>query len=174
MMAWIERGGPVMWPLLVLSFLAATLVVERLIFWFREARSPARVVVASAWERSSTRRLGHADAAREMGLVIDAEQRRLERFMAIFDTVIAAAPMMGILGTVLGVIGAFDALAFEGSPDPMAVTGGISEALLTTATGLVIALGVLFPYSYFRTRLGERLGELEQAAEELLGTESGS
>ncbi|MDF1800606.1 MAG: MotA/TolQ/ExbB proton channel family protein [Planctomycetota bacterium] len=162
-MVLLERGGPMMWPLLALSLVAVALVVERAFFWARESGRPAREVLTASW------RPGHGVEPRaSLRLVLDAELRRLERRMAFFDTVIAAAPMMGILGTVLGVIGAFEALSGEASPDPLAVTGGISAALITTASGLVIALCVLFPYSYFRTRLGARLGELEAAAEELL------
>jgi len=152
-MLWIERGGPVMWPLLLLSVVALTLIVERLLFWHRETRRPAAEVIAEAAELPPE-------------LLIDAELRRLECRMAIFDTIIAAAPMMGILGTVIGVIGAFNALSAEARPDPMAVTGGISEAVITTATGLIIALCVLFPYSYFRTKPAARPGELELAVHE--------
>ena len=100
-------------------------------------------------------------------LVLDDEQRRLERGMAAMDTIIAAAPMLGILGTVLGVIEAFEALAARSTPDPMAVTGGISSALIT-ASGLVIALCVLFPYGFFRTRVRERLGAIEATARRML------
>lgn len=164
MMIWMERGGPVMWPLLLLSLLAATLVLERIIFWTRERGRRAAEVIR-------TRSAQHTENVEEgdrLEIVLDAEQRRLERGMATMDTIIAAAPMLGILGTVLGVIEAFESLAANATPDPMAVTGGISSALITTASGLVIALGVLFPYGFFRTRVRVRLSELEGAARELL------
>jgi biopolymer transport protein ExbB len=159
MMIWMERGGPVMWPLALLSLLAATLVVERLLFWAREKRQ-------SAFEVIEARQAEQGDEA-DLELILDAEQLRLERGMATLDTIIAAAPMMGILGTVLGVIGAFESLAAKSTPDPMAVTGGISQALITTASGLVIALCVLFPYGFFRTRVRARLSEYEAAARRL-------
>jgi len=162
-MVLIQRGGPMMWPLLLLSVVAVGLVLERFLFWSRETRRPASEVLAARWRPAP-----NAEPRASLRLVLDAELRRLEARMAVFDTVIAAAPMMGILGTVLGVIGAFEALSSEASPDPLAVTGGISAALITTASGLVIALAVLFPYSYFRTRLAARLGELEAAGEELV------
>lgn len=166
-MLWLERGGPVMWPLLFVSLVALTFVIERAMFWGREGRRKAHHVVRAAREelRQSTSGTVHLET------LVDGEQRRLEARMAIFDTIIAAAPMMGILGTVLGVIGAFQALAIESAPDPMAVTGGISEALISTASGLIIALSVLFPFNYFRTRLGTRLAELEQAAKDLFEAE---
>ena len=159
-MLWMERGGPVMWPLLLLSMLAATLVVERLVFWLRERRQPAPQVAAELCARAT----GELEPDDELELLLDGEQFRLERGMATLDTIIAAAPMLGILGTVLGVIEAFESLAARANPDPMAVTGGISQALITTASGLVIALAVLFPYGFFRTRIRKRLSELEAAA----------
>lgn len=159
MMIWMERGGPVMWPLLALSLLAATLVIERLLFWARERR-------ASALDVLRERRAALGEDA-DLEQLLDALQQRLERGMATLDTIIAAAPMLGILGTVLGVIGAFESLAARSTPDPMAVTGGISQALITTASGLVIALGVLFPYGFFRTRVRVRLAEYEAAARRL-------
>jgi biopolymer transport protein ExbB len=164
MMLWMDRGGPVMWPLLLLSLLAATLVIERFVFWMRErGRRAAAVIEARSLEHTE-----NVEEADRLELILDAEQRRLERGMATMDTIIAAAPMLGILGTVLGVIDAFESLAARATPDPMAVTGGISAALITTASGLVIALAVLFPYGFFRTRVRVRLSELEGAARELL------
>jgi len=168
-MVWIQRGGPVMWPLLVLSMWAATVVVERLLFWWRERRRPA----ADAIEELLASGNGDLDPASRLELLLDAEQRRLERGMGTLDTIFAAAPMLGILGTVLGVIGAFDALAARANPDPMAVTGGISEALITTASGLVIALAVLFPYGVFRARISVRLSELDAAARSHLASRGG-
>jgi len=164
MMIWMERGGPVMWPLLLLSLLAATLVIERLFFWARErGRSAAEVIRAR-----SAQHMEDIEKEDRLELVLDAEQLRLERGMATMDTIIVAAPMLGILGTVLGVIEAFESLAARATPDPMVVTGGISSALITTASGLVIALGVLFPYGFFRSRVRDRLSKLEGAARKLL------
>jgi len=159
MMMWMERGGPVMWPLLVLSLVAGTLIVERLLFWTRERRRPAREVVQRFFA-------SHADAlvaARELDpeLPVRAEERRLERGMAVLDTVITAAPLLGILGTVLGIIDSFELLSARGSTDPLAATGGVAQALITTASGLVIALCVIFAHNYFRTRIRDRLDEVE-------------
>ena len=168
-MVWMERGGPVMWPLLLLSVLAGTLIVERVLFWLRERRRPAPQAIEEL--RAGAR--GDLDPAIELELLLDVEQRRLERGMATLDTIIAAAPMLGILGTVLGVIGAFESLSAHANPDPMAVTGGISQALISTASGLVIALAVLFPYGFFRTRISVRLRELEASARRALARTTG-
>jgi len=77
------------------------------------------------------------------------------------DTAITAAPLLGILGTVSGIISSFDALGMQGISDPTAVTKGIAEALITTAFGLVIALGTLFPYNIFQSCYQRAVGELE-------------
>lgn len=141
-MSWIERGGPVMWPLLLLSVSAVAVLFERWLFWRRERRRP--------WSAEP--------------LDLELEQRRLERGMPFLDTVVTSAPLMGILGTVLGIIDALALLGERASPDPVAVSGGVARALVTTATGLVIALCVLFPYNWLRVRVRDRLADLERAA----------
>lgn len=86
----------------------------------------------------------------------------LERFSAALSATITAAPMLGILGTVTGIIRSFRLLGADGPvSDPISVAGGIAEALITTAFGLVIALVTLFPYTVFRARADRTLGQLE-------------
>jgi biopolymer transport protein ExbB len=92
------------------------------------------------------------------------EERRLNRYMTVLDTVITLAPLLGILGTVLGIIDSFDLLGAGGARDPMAVTGGIARALITTATGLSIAILTLIPFNFFRSRADSSLTEIEEVA----------
>jgi len=94
--------------------------------------------------------------------------------MAVLDTVITAAPLLGILGTVLGIIDSFELLSDRSVQDPLAVTGGVAKALITTASGLVIALVVIFPYNYFRTLIQDRLGEMEHEMRRLSAGEGPS
>jgi len=96
---------------------------------------------------------------------VEAQRGRLERFMPTLSTIITAAPMLGILGTVLGIIRSFRLLSDEAGNDPRLVGMGIAEALLTTAAGLVIALVILFPYNAFRAQMDRTLGRLEMLAE---------
>jgi biopolymer transport protein ExbB len=136
-----------MWPLLVLSVVAVTFVIERFLFWRREARStPEEVVRAFGPERG-----------------LEDEERRLVKRMAPLDTIVTAAPLLGILGTVLGIIDSLELLSDRAAPDPLAVTGGVARALITTATGLIVALLALFPLNYFRERIRARLQDLEAA-----------
>jgi len=140
---WLQKGGPVVWPLLVLSLVATTIVVDRALFWARARRDPSRL------ER----------VARSRGL--EVAERTMARGMVLLDTIITVAPMLGILGTVLGIIDSFEVLAQDARPDPIGVTGGIAEALITTALGLVVALCAVLPYNWFRSRIGEALTDLE-------------
>jgi biopolymer transport protein ExbB len=179
----IERGQWAMYPLLALSIVAVTLIFERCWFWVvtnnpwriaklrRAARhlrddnaAAARALVDG--DRSVYGRLvrqmldeGHADAA-----VTDAVERQrgaMDRFMPTLGTIITAAPMLGILGTVTGIIGAFDLLGGGEIQNVEKVGGEIGEALITTGTGLVIALIVVFPYNAFRAQVDRTLGRME-------------
>jgi biopolymer transport protein ExbB len=93
---------------------------------------------------------------------VETERIRMDRFMATLSTIITAAPMLGILGTVTGIITSFDLLSGgQALVDPRAVSGGISEALVATASGLVVALLALFPYMGFGALRENTLGRLE-------------
>jgi biopolymer transport protein ExbB len=93
---------------------------------------------------------------------IEDERHRLDRFMVTLSTIITAAPLLGILGTVLGIIQSFELLGGKSTlTDPTAVAGGIATALLTTAFGLVVALVTLFPYMAFKGQVGHALGRIE-------------
>ena len=106
---------------------------------------------------------GDVDAA------LSYEQRRLERGLAWVDTAITAAPLMGILGTVLGIIDSFQLLGTSAAVDPLSLSGGVAKALVTTATGLSIALVALFPFNLLVARTERRMEELERAGRVYLG-----
>jgi biopolymer transport protein ExbB len=182
----IERGGWVMLPLLFLSIVSLTLIVERIWFWATLHR-PARI----RW----LRRLGHAlrisdrDAVTrlvdrdqspysqvgrsllEQGAsdavaveAVEVQRPKFDRFMVSLSTIITAAPLLGILGTVIGIIRSFRLLGEPsegGLADPSTVSHGIAEALLTTALGLIVALVTLFPYMIFRAQAERAIGRVE-------------
>lgn len=77
----------------------------------------------------------------------------MRRYMGILDTIITVAPLLGIFGTVIGIIASFDVLGSTGIEHPEAVTAGIAQALITTASGLGIAILTVFPYNYFNSRI---------------------
>ena len=180
----MSRGGIVMWPLLLLSLVSLTLIIERAWFWLgmHGPRSIARLerlkTALRGGRRDEAQRLLRGDrtvyaavAARLLDdgptdpVVLEAVERqrpRLDRFMATLSTIITAAPMIGILGTVLGIIRSFRLLGMDARlADPLQVSGGIAEALITTAAGLVVALCTLFPYMMFRAQVDRSISRLE-------------
>jgi biopolymer transport protein ExbB len=98
------------------------------------------------------------------------EMGRLERGLVVLATVANVAPLLGFLGTVTGMIKSFDALQEAGLSDPGLVAGGISEALITTATGLAVAIPVQIAYNYFMSRINRFVRDIETAANMLMET----
>lgn len=180
----IERGGPVMWPLGAMSLVALTLILERGWFFIRtntgaRRRRMSRIAQhLRAGESAEAKAMiesddsVYGDLVRQLtrerateAVATDAVERqrpRLERFMPTLGTIITAAPMLGILGTVLGIIGAFDLLGAEQSALKLEeVSGKIAQALITTVAGLIVAIVVLFPYNSFRAQIERTLGMME-------------
>ncbi|MBW4655191.1 MAG: MotA/TolQ/ExbB proton channel family protein [Kaiparowitsia implicata GSE-PSE-MK54-09C] len=173
-----QSGGIVMLPLLGLSILAFALVMERLVFWSKVANRQDRVIqeVLALYRRSARAAFQkleqHADlpmariflaaleleqpTPEEFRLALEsaaqAELPLLKRFSTVFDTVISVAPLLGLLGTVLGLIQSFASLRLGdlGSTQTAGVTLGISEALISTAAGLVVAIATLLFANTFR------------------------
>ncbi len=92
------------------------------------------------------------------------EVHEMERHLAILGTIAAGAPLVGLLGTVIGMIKVFDAITLKGVGDPTVLSIGISEALITTATGLAVAIPSLIFYRLLRRKVDELVVEMEQAA----------
>lgn len=185
----MARGGFVMWPLLLLSVLTVSTILERALFWWRVDGRAGRTryrEIADALGRGDAVRVGilaERDPSPYAGLVrrlplsgprvdeasatLAAEEIRptFERGLLLLATVMTASPMLGILGTVVGIIGSFELLGGDATiTDPGQVSGGIAEALVSTASGLVVALTALFPYMIFRGRQDRALGRLEALA----------
>ncbi len=180
-----------MWPLLIASIVAITVVIERLSFTLREAmrRSPKTVAeifrcvehgdIAAACEAGRDSRgfvarvLTHALEHREVSFthaLLESSSRELQRYtrgIAILDTIITLAPLMGLFGTVTGMIRAFGLLGASELGAPTAITGGIAEALIATAFGLLIAMIALLPFNFLNTRLEQARQDIENAAAHL-------
>jgi biopolymer transport protein ExbB len=93
---------------------------------------------------------------------------RIEKRLEILDTVITAAPLMGLLGTITGMMASFQVLSEKGVNEPHAITGGVAEALIATATGLVIALLSLLAYNYFNSKVKILIFQMESAGAQLI------
>ncbi len=179
-----------MLPLLACSVIALSLTLERALFWLLQKVRRDDREIGRLFELAETRREDMADAVAEPGHCSDFRARmiisgilhrheglaesmeaaameeisRMKRGLSIMHTVVAVAPLLGILGTVLGIIDSFDVLGQAGIDDPRAVTSGIAQALLTTAAGLAIAICTLLPYEYFASRVRRATEELSLLA----------
>jgi biopolymer transport protein ExbB len=100
--------------------------------------------------------------------VILAQKPRMERFLSVLNIIAAVAPLLGLLGTVTGMIGTFDIITVHGTGDPKMLSGGISEALLTTQFGLVVAIPALFAHAILSSRVDHVMGDVETNAMRLL------
>ena len=181
------QGGPIMYPLLIAALIAIAVVGERLVWWFRTAgrRDPAAVAAAlkaaeagdwSAAELAVAKsedpvaRVLRAGLAHRAGsfegavqVASAAELREAARFITVLDTLVTLAPLLGLLGTVTGIMGSFTSIG----SDELAVTkvtGGIGEALIATAAGLGIAIVTLVPLNLLSSRLSGLQADLEAAA----------
>ena len=185
MYALFAKGGPLMWPLLCCSVLSLAVIIERLAFWWRLKRQRNGGAVAAVirhaesgdFEGALDAGRGTADVAarvlvaglaeREHGLTetmqvaAGDEIARMKWGLGVLDTIITLAPLLGILGTVLGIIESFDLLGASGIGDPKAVTGGIAQALITTAAGLSVAVVTLIPFNYLITKVQAATKDLE-------------
>jgi len=186
-----KSGGPVMWPLLGCSIITLTVVLERIFFWIGLQRNRNRPLMDEVleiarigdWETIKNKTAGCRDHVIRMLVVgilhrefslskaMEAEAevtlKRMRKYMTVLDTMITVAPLLGIFGTVLGIITSFQLLGASGIEDPKAVTAGIAQALITTATGLGIAILAVFPYNYFNTRIEAAAHVMEKYATSL-------
>lgn len=180
----IDRGGYITVPLLALSVISLALCIERAWFWITTHRpghlkklgrlndllrsgrhDAAQALIAD--DRSPYGRVARAllSGGATDAVAIEAVEDvrpRIDRFMTTLSTIVTAAPLLGILGTVVGIIQSFRLLEWQTAvTDTSEVAGGIAAALLTTALGLIVALLTLFPYMIFRSQAGRAIGRLE-------------
>jgi biopolymer transport protein ExbB len=186
----VRAGGLFMWPIILCSVIAAAIILERL-WTLQEKRVLPRDLmdrvwklveanqvndkVVSALEQNSP--LGKVLAAglnnRHRGREVMMERledtgrhvvHELERFLNTLGTIASISPLLGLLGTVTGIIKAFNAIQAGGMGDPRMLSGGIAEALITTAAGLCVAIPALIGYRYLRGRVEAFVIEMEKDA----------
>jgi biopolymer transport protein ExbB len=181
------KGGPIMWPILFCAIAAVSVLGERTFWWWRESRKRERQkipLLMSALEQSDVEgarkvaagsqdpvirmindSLDHPHTSLPIALQMAAgiEIERAGRFLNLMDTLVTLAPLLGLLGTVIGLMRAFLKVG-TAELSVSAVTGGIGEALIATACGLGIAIISLVPLNYFSGKLARLQFELETAA----------
>ncbi len=190
MLELIKAGGLLMWPILLCSVISLAIIIER--FWsLQQQRIAPRHLVAQVWRWA---KVGHLDNNRiqnlrtssplgrilAAGLVNRSHKREvmkesieevgrhvahsLERFLNTLGTIASISPLLGLLGTVIGMIKVFAVITTHGVGDASILAEGISEALLTTAAGLSVAIPTLMFHRYFRGKVDELVMTMEQEA----------
>ena len=184
-------GGPVMWPLLGCLIISIVFITQRSIFWIVLSAKSDKKSVLDAMKKLKE---GDLDSARTclanskdfyaktmkevlsynpenfksvVDINVSENVEKMRRFHNILDTIISVAPLLGILGTVMGIIISFQMIGSSGIQDPKAVTGGIGQALITTASGLSIAIFTLIGYNFFNAKIEKTTAELEGVLSQL-------
>jgi biopolymer transport protein ExbB len=181
------KGGWIMLPLALCSIVAVTIIIERLLFLKRigvadfaekvllliqqgqineasnlvkEAKTPLLRVLAAGIAYP----INSAKAMEAAGI---AEASVMRKGLSVLDTIITLSPLLGLLGTIIGMINSFQVMAIAGMGQPHAVTGGVAEALIATATGITVAVITLIPYNYFLARIERETEVIEHYATRL-------
>src|SRR6266540_5733337 len=181
------KGGPVMWPILITAVVAVAVIGERVCWWWRESRKRdprtlEKLFAAlengdfrEAWRLSKDSEdpiirmiwhgMNHYYSSLQGALQVAAgvELQKAGRFLTVMDTLVTLAPLLGLLGTVTGLMGSFRAIGGE-ELAVQKITGGIGEALIATMCGLAIAIISLVPFNFFTGKTARLQFELETAA----------
>ena len=184
----IQKGGYLMYPIALCSVLALGIFLERLWTYikvrreFRELAHQVEPLVAKDHREDAITvchksnsplaqvflaALRAAGRSREqIKAVVEETGRReaapLQRFLGLLGTIATISPLLGLLGTVLGMIRAFNVIASQGMGTPATLGGGISEALITTAAGMTVAIPVILAHRYLSSRLDQLIIEMEE------------
>lgn len=190
----VQAGGWLMIPIILCSVISAAICVER--FWtLRRQQIAPRNLLAQVWNwiknnDLDAKRMRDLKNGSPLGQILAAgitNHRRgrdvmkqsieevashvvheLERYLNTLGTVAAITPLLGLLGTVIGMIRVFTSIKLEGTGNAAVLAGGISEALITTAAGLTVAIPSLFFYRFFQRRIDELVVSMEQEALKLI------
>ncbi|MPW22600.1 MotA/TolQ/ExbB proton channel family protein [Paraburkholderia sp. CNPSo 3157] len=187
-LAAMRTGGWIMYPLSVLGVLALTIIIDRAYVFARFASVPARILqtvpfpvdglsdgfatsignlaAQNAFRRMAAPWLPESDSPiwlREASAQSIAAQieRDMGRGLWLLETIVTAAPLLGLLGTIVGMMKSFQLFGGNGLVDPGGVTGGVAQSLVATAIGLIVAVFALFAFNYFSRRLERLMDELE-------------
>lgn len=189
LLEYLNSGGPLVWPIMVLGLVALVLIAERFIFLARTKANSQKLIASiqqlasnGKWHecreycdghrknsvcrvlRAGLGNLGNDREVVENALqeAIMKELPRLERFLSTISVLAAVAPLLGLLGTVSGMINTFHAITVYGSGDPRMLSAGISEALITTELGLMVAVPVLLLHHFLERRVDAIIGDMEE------------
>ncbi len=189
----IISGGPAMWALLLLSVIAIAIVIERLLF-FASQHSDSKGLLRALGQKIAADDLSgaikvcqqnkgmlpkilefglkrgeknRADITDALSIALMEHLNALEKNLGIIGTIAVISPFVGLFGTVLGIIRAFQDIALKGNSTPAVVAAGVSEALITTAAGLFVAVVSVIFFNYFKSRIKAYNQEMIVAANSL-------
>ncbi|MFU8877144.1 MAG: MotA/TolQ/ExbB proton channel family protein [Wenzhouxiangellaceae bacterium] len=158
----IELGGDVLWAILVVLLVMWTLIIER--YWFLLRVFPVlRRQALKAWQDRDDTRSWYSHRIKE-GMVSDI-RIQLQRNVRMIQTLVAICPLLGLLGTVTGMVAVFDVMAFFGTGNARAMAAGVSKATIPTMAGMVAALSGVYFASYLErkaVRESEKLNDMMQ------------
>ncbi len=186
----VKAGGWLMLPIILCSVVALAIIIERawtlqdrrvlpealsrqVWYWISrnelnaehirqlQANSPLGAILAAGLANRNREREIMKESVEDTGRHVVHE---LERYLSTLGTIAAISPLLGLLGTVIGMIKVFAVITAQGVGDPSTLAGGISEALITTAAGLCVAIPALIGYRYLRSRIDGLVVEMEKEA----------
>ncbi|MBU0994895.1 MAG: MotA/TolQ/ExbB proton channel family protein [Proteobacteria bacterium] len=193
----VPKGGPIVWPILAILGVAVLIVIERIIFLFRRkidadsfTQGICRRVVKGEWAQCLTlceneknksvprvlkagvecRGMDRIDMENALQESIISQIPYLERFMSTLGMLAAIAPLLGLLGTVTGMINTFHVITYYGTGDPRMMSGGISEALVTTMLGLTVAIPIMLAHTLLSRKIETEIGLMEEKAVTFVNT----
>jgi biopolymer transport protein ExbB len=152
--AFMAKGGNVLWLIAILTFVMWTIAFERL--WYYSSKGGLKSDIAKvmdSWEGRAERTSWNAHAIRDM--LISQTAEKINDMMPMLKTLVALCPLLGLLGTVTGMIEVFNVMAVTGGGDAKSMAGGVSRATIPTMAGMVAAISGLFANTYL-TRVAER------------------
>ena len=193
LLEYLLRGGPIMYLLLPMSAIALAVITERLVYIRREKVGTFRILTILRKGALGEQGIGdvrklledsnkkHLIVGKILSLFLDRkisegdiehlveaeallEEKKLKEWMWILDTTITMAPLLGLLGTIMGIISSFHVMSISGLGKPAQITGGVAEALIATATGLVIAILSLGFYNMLNTQIRDIRNGIESSA----------
>ena len=177
----LRAGGVTIVPLLGLAVVAAVVIVEKAFVYSTRSHAPGlstetvQVGPGAVSEMTSCGSSSACSRGRRARWWVEsragnegASSRRRSALDLVLETIVTAAPLLGLLGTITGMIRSFRLFGDQGLVDPAGVTGGVAEALIATAVGLFIALTALFAFNFFSQRRAQLMDELERLGTRLV------
>lgn len=152
----MDQGGVVLYAIAVLLFLMWTFIFER-IWYYKTALSKDVEEALTAWESRAERKSKRAHQVREK--LISQVSEKIDQSMPMINTMVAMAPLFGLLGTVTGMISVFEIMAITGGGDAKSMSSGVSKATIPTMSGMVAAISGVFAYTYLE-RISNREKQL--------------